>query len=122
MKIFMFGRTEPIGRNAYLIHLLACALLFGGCFALSLHLGKDSFEFITFMIAFFVLMEWSDCLKSRMQDTGISRWYSFPILFVPYFVCVLLVIHKVLVWPYALALFVFTQIPFGFLRQKPKPA
>ena len=35
--------------------------------------------------------------------------------------CLLLVVFKVIAWPYALILYVLTQIPVGFLRQKSKP-
>lgn len=125
MKIFLFGRTEPIGRDAYLLHLLACALLFGGFVALDLRLSKGFVEFIIFMIAFFVYMEWTECLKSRLQDAGLSRRFIILLLtlIVPMVIvlCLLLVVFKVIAWPYALILYVLTQIPVGFLRQKSKP-
>jgi len=122
MKPFIFGRAETVGRSEYLIHLLVSALLYGGLTALYLKTGKGSVSAIADVISLLVIGEWIQCAGSRSRNAGLSRWVFGLSILVPMILCGSLVLLNALAWQYALVLFVLTQIPIGFLRQKQLPA
>jgi uncharacterized membrane protein YhaH (DUF805 family) len=122
MKPFIFGRAETVGRSEYLLHLLVSSLLYGGLTALYLKMGNGSVSAIANVISLLVMGEWIQCAVSRSRNAGLSRWVFGLSLFVSVILCGSLVLLNALAWQYALVLFVLTQIPVGFLRQKQKPA
>ncbi len=121
MKPFILWRAETVGRTEYLIHLLVSALLYGWLTDLYLKVDKGAVSAIANLISLLVMGEWIQCAASRSRNADLSRWAFSLSLIVPAILCGSLVGFNVLAWPYALLLFVLSQIPLGFLRSKQRP-
>jgi uncharacterized membrane protein YhaH (DUF805 family) len=104
-----------------MIRLFVYALLGSGLMALHFKIEIGFVSFIAFVGCGLVVFAWIQRMNHRLRDAGLTRWYGILLFCAPMTLFVLLAHFKVIGAPLAIMLFILTQVPITFIRQKPRP-
>jgi hypothetical protein len=110
---------KPVGRFTFLLWGILVAALWGSLSYLRHRSDSDFAEYIAVVGECCLAMIWMQCVQGRLLEAGLSRWYAWPYTVTLPFVCILLLVFKVVNGQQALLLFVLLQIPTVFIPSKP---